>query len=72
MHHIALVDGRITEKDLFRMSSCLSHSPGYQSLEKIGVNLRLVSFFAGIRVFHLRLLFPSTNVNMKLLLFLYF
>ena len=42
MHHIDLMDGKITEKEMFRGSSCLSHCPSYQSLEKIRVNFRQV------------------------------
>ena len=42
MHHIDLMDSKITEKEMFRRSSCLSHSPNYQSLENMRVKFRQV------------------------------
>ena len=36
------VDGKITEKELFRRWSSLCQSPGYQSLENIRVNFKHV------------------------------
>ena len=42
MHHIDLMDDKITKKEMFRRLSCLSHSPGYQSLENLHVNFRQI------------------------------
>ena len=42
------MDGKITEKEMFRRLSCLSHFPGYQSLENIHVNFRKV-FLLGLK-----------------------